>query len=129
MTETVLLINISDRNRSEKIAEVIKEEHITAKTVHKEDYGQTIGALAGIEELYDKNATYKGKELDGEMMVFAGVSDPALDRILAGMKREGIRVNCKSVMTPYNISWKIPDLYKELAKEHEAMTKMYSRKE
>ena len=127
MTQSVLLINISSEERKEKLSEIIRKEKLEVKLIRKEDYGQTIGALAGIEEFYDKKAVYKGGELDGEMMVFAGISDDALDNILAAMRKEGIRINCKSVMTPYNIAWKIPDLYTELAKEHEEMTKRFGK--
>lgn len=127
MTESVLLMNISSEERREVLSSLIKAEHLEVRYVEKEEYGQTIGALAGITELYDKNAVYKGKELRGEMMVFCGISDQTLDNILAAMRQAGIRINCKSVMTPYNIAWKLPDLYNELEREHEEMTKMYGK--
>lgn len=127
MLETVLLINISTSEREDRIRAIAEGEKLKVKVIRREDYGQTIGALAGIEELWDKSAIYSGKEIPDEMMVFAGISDEALDHILAGMRAAGIRINCKSVMTPYNIAWKIPDLYTELAREHEEMTKRYGK--
>lgn len=127
MKPTVILVNFKNKEKSDTIKGILKKENIVAREVAKEEYGQTIGALAGIEEFYDKDAVYSGAELGDEMLIFAGLEDNMLDNLLAAMRETGSRVNYKAVMTPYNISWKIPALYEELAKEHEEMTKRYGK--
>lgn len=127
MKPTVILVNFKNKEKLETIKGILKKENIVAREVAKEEYGQTIGAIAGIEEFYDKNAVYRGKELGDEMLIFAGLEDNMLDNILAAMRETGSRVNYKAVMTPYNIAWKIPALYEELSKEHEEMTKRYGK--
>ena len=127
MKPTVILINFKNKEKLERIKNILRNEKIEAREVAKEEYAQTIGAIAGIEEFYNKNAVYEGEELSDEMLIFAGLEDGMLDNVLASMRETGSRVNYKAVMTPYNIAWKIPDLFEELAKEHEEMTKRYGK--
>ena len=122
MKETVLLINFTDKKQLNGIKSILMLEKILIREVKKEEYAQQIGALAGIKELYREDAVYEGEDLEKEMMIFAGLSDAKLDKVLELMRRKKVKkVDYKAIMTPTNLTWKVADLYGELAKEHEAM--------
>lgn len=122
MRETVLLINFNNHKQLSGIKSILMLEKILIREVSKEEYGQTIGALAGIKELYNKEAVYEGEDLKKEMMVFAGLSDTKLDKVLQLMRQRKVgKVDYKAVLTPMNITWTVNELYTELAKEHAVM--------
>lgn len=123
MRETVLLINFNNHKQLSGIKSILMLEKILIREVSKEEYGQAIGALAGIKELYNKEAVYEGEDLKKEMMVFAGLSDTKLDKVLQLMRQRKVgKVDYKAVLTPMNITWTVDELYTELAKEHAVMS-------
>ena len=57
-------------------------------------------------------------------MVFAGLTEDHLNQMLFLMRKSGIApVNYKAILTDTNKNWTVPELYEELQREHEAMTK------
>ena len=74
------------------------------------------------EEASETDRIYEGEELADEMMVFAGVTGSHLDQILFMMRKKGMkRIDYKAVLTDTNSQWTVPELFKELEKEHAAM--------
>ena len=72
--------------------------------------------------LADTLNEFEGEELADEMMVFAGVTGSHLDQILFMMRKKGMkRIDYKAVLTDTNSQWTVPELFKELEKEHAAM--------
>ena len=119
MREMVLFINFEDRKKLRQIQSVLMTKKILMKQIAKEDYSQPLGALAGIKELYKENMPYNGPALEKEMMIFVNIPNATLDYILQSMRKKGIqKVDYKAVLTPTNLGWTIPELYKELEKEH-----------
>ena len=61
-------------------------------------------------------------------MTELAATPPAAQRILrpvcfaAAMARAGLRFPYKAVLTASNRLWRAPDLYREVVREHEAMT-------
>ena len=124
MRETILLINFTDKKQASDIKRIAMMNKIFCKDVSYEEYCQPIGALAGIKEIYKEGEVYTGDPIEKEMMIFCGLPEHKLDAMLMKMRQNKVkRVNYKAVLTPTNIGWYIPDLYKELAKEHEAFQK------
>ena len=124
MRETVLLINFQDKEQLREIQRMLLTVKLYMKKVEKEEYLNPLGFLAGIKELPALEEMYTGEELEKEMMVFAGVSEEHLNQMLYLMKKSGIKpVDYKAILTETNRTWTVPELYAELAKEHEAMTR------
>lgn len=122
MRETVLLFNIKDKKRVRDLQMICMSLRIRVRLVKKEEYFQPVGALAGMKEMEETEKTYDGEELADEMMVFAGVTGSHLDQILFIMRKKGMkRIDYKAVLTDTNCQWTVPELYKELEKEHAAM--------
>ena len=124
MRETILLINFKDKKQASDIKRIAMMNKILCKEVKYEEYCQPIGALAGIKEIYKEGEVYTGEPIEKEMMIFCGLPEHKLDAMLIKMRQNKVkRVDYKAVLTPTNIGWYIPDLYKELTKEHEAFEK------
>jgi len=111
MRETVLLFNIKDKKRAQELQMICMSLRIRVRLIKKEEYFQTVGVLAGMKEASET-----------EMMVFAGVTGSHLDQILFMMRKKGMkRIDYKAVLTDTNSQWTVPELFKELEKEHAAM--------
>lgn len=124
MKATVLLYNFQDKLYREQVKKILLVQRLSIKEVPKEEYLNPIGCYAGDEEVKVSEKRYEGMELDGEMMVFAGLSGEQIDKVLAGFRKNKVpRVNCKAVLTPTNRFWNALQLFEELKREHEAMYK------
>lgn len=128
MRETILLIHFEDEERARKIKLMALSLKLRIVQVKKEDYLQSIGYLAGVKEMEEDPEKYEGEELEKEMMVFAGFSRQKLDGLLQMMRKSGIRVDYKAILTEVNRTWTVPELYKELASEHESMQNVIAKK-
>ena len=60
--------------------------------------------------------------MQGEMLLFCGLTSNEIDRFLEASKRLGIPgVNLKAVLTGTNAAWSAEKLYREIAEEHRRM--------
>ena len=57
------------------------------------------------------------------MLVLCNFSEARLDALLQGMRRSGIRIALKAMLTESNAGWTFLQLYEELLEEHARMTK------
>lgn len=122
MKEIVLLYNIQDVERSEKIKKILEALRITVLKVEKRDYDLPIlQLLAG--KTVAEGEQFGGEELTDEMMVLA-VKNEQLDKILKALKTEGIYLPYKAVVTGENGWWDSVKLFKELKREHEVMSRI-----
>ena len=102
MRETVLLFNIKDKKRAQELQMICMSLRIRVRLIKKEEYFQPVGVLAGMKE---------ASETDGH-----------LDQILFMMRKKGMKgIDYKAVLTDTNSQWTVPELFKELEKEHAAM--------
>ena len=124
MRETILLIHFEDEERARKIKFMAMSLKMRIVQVKKDEYLQSVGYLAGVKGMEEKPEKYEGEELEKEMIVFAGLGKQKLDEMLKAMRKVGVRVEYKAVLTETNCTWTVPELYQELAAEHEAMKSM-----
>ena len=124
MRETVLLINFQDAKQLREIKMILLSMKIKMKTVEKKDYLQKIGYLAGLKDMEAVQEVYDGEELEKEVMIFANLREAQLDQILYRIRKNGVKkVDYKAILTDKNKDWNVPQLYEELAGEHEKMKK------
>lgn len=124
MRETVLLVNFQDKSRLREIQMMLMAVKLRVRLVEKSEYTNSIGCLAGVKDMAPAENAYDGEELEKEMMVFAGLTEEHLNQMLYLMRKSGMApVDYKAVLTETNQHWTVPELYEELAKEHEAMSK------
>lgn len=122
MRESVLLVNFKDKKQLKGIQMTAFLLKLKIRMIEEKDYLQPVGYLAGVEGIQSSEDIFSGTAPEHEMMVFAGVSDMKLQKLLSEMRKNGIRkVDRKAVLTPTNVQWNVIELYEELDKEHKAM--------
>ena len=123
MKETVLLINITDKQRLRKMKMALLPLKVRMRQVSQEEYLQPVGYLAGNKDVLSGQNNDSGEALEKEMVVFAAIGDNLLDRILAAMRKAGVQVDYKAVLTEHNQTWDCIQLYQELQREHQSFQK------
>ena len=122
MRETVLLFNIKDKKRAQELQMICMSLRIRVRPPPPAAPPPPAGVPAGLQEASETDRNYESEELADEMMVFAGVTGSHLDQILFMMRKNGMkRIDYKAVLTDTNSLWTVPELFKELEKEHAAM--------
>ncbi len=122
MKETILLFHFSDREKRNKVARALFPLKLKIKEVEKKDYLQPIGYLAGNKEIASVGEEYSGEELEGEMLVMAGLSSVRIDMVLKAIRKSGAgSIPYKASLTPTNQYWNAVQLFQEIQEEHEKM--------
>ena len=62
-------------------------------------------------------------QITAPMLVFVGLTDARLDAVLMNMRKRNVRIPYKAILTPHNQAWLPGNLFRELCKEHEIMSK------
>ena len=122
MKQAVLLCYNLASEKAQKIRLAAMRLKIRVRPVAKEEYGQTLAALCGMEETTD--AAYGGAGFEDEMLVMANFPAAMMNTFLGLFRRMGIApVALKAILTPTNAQWDSEKLHAEIASEHEAMMK------
>ena len=121
MRETILLFHFSDRDKRNRLARALLPLRIKIKEIPLEDYGRPVGFLAGIKELKADEELCNGDELSGELLVMAGLGSTRIDQVLRAIRKSGIKVPYKAVLTEANQRWNVWELFEEIKAEHERM--------
>lgn len=122
MKQAVLLCYNLAPEKAQKIRLAAMRLKIRVRPVAKEEYGQTLAALCGMEETTD--AAYGGAGFEDEMLVMANFPAAMMNTFLGLFRRMGIvPVALKAILTPTNAQWDSEKLHAEIASEHEAMMK------
>lgn len=85
------------------------------KAVDGTEYNQTLGFLAGLDK--KPAAPYEGELPEGSLLLFYQVEDAAVDKILKGIRKKGLDITYKALMTPTNRRWTVRRLYAEMERE------------
>ncbi len=100
------------------LSAVLGARGIAPRIVAPEELGLTVGALAGLDPPGDpgEKAPLHGET---ECLVLCGVSGEALDGLLEDLRRAGLYVPFKALLTPTNRGWRLDDLIGHLIGEHQ----------
>ena len=119
MRAKVLLYHLGEETETGKrLREVLREMKLLTLTVNEAQLGETVGRLAST------NAAASGAPLpervpEAAFMLLCALGDRQLDRLLANMRRAGVSVPYKAVLTEHNKDWKLCKLMEEVTREHE----------
>lgn len=122
MKSTVLCYNLKGTKKGKKIAMIFGYLGYRVRHVEKKEYLKSIGVLVGMDEDTEESADYEGAGFDAEMLVMHAATEEMLDKALFLMRKEGVRVDLKAMVTPNNRSWTSLELQEEISKEHQYMT-------
>ena len=115
----VLLYNISDDAKRQKIALTAWKLGIDARRVAPEDFAHPIGYLLSLEGF--SPSAEAAPPFDTEMLLMHDLSSAQFSAFLDALRRSRATVALKAVATEHNVSWSSAALCHELQQEHEAM--------
>lgn len=93
---------------------------VRLRTVRPAEYGQSLGALAGL--CPPDAAEAPSAPLPDEMLVLAHFRPGMLEALLDGFRQARIPpVALKAMLTETNAGWTPPELFREISAEHESM--------
>ena len=120
--ETVLLYNCSAPQWT-KLHQMLVMLRVRVRMVTPEQYGYPLEAVAA-GKVQGLQAAPVQEEFSDPMLVFCHLPDPKLEQVLVTMRRAGLPpIPLKAVLTPTNREWNSQQLWTELRREHEAMSK------
>lgn len=120
--ETVLYYDPQGGEQTTKLKAILVQMGVRIKNIAPEAVGQTIGCLLG-RKGFDARENPEAPALEQPMLVLDGFTDKRLEILLREMKKHGVSVAYKAIVTETNIGWLFHQLYDELAREHAAMGK------
>ena len=117
----ILFYQIRGEKRKQ-LKKICGELAIEVMVVSPAEYGEPVGALAGFPGMRKQGKPCVGAGVNGEMLVFIGMDDDALDEFLDACGADNVAATaCKAILTPHNAGWGGEKLYAELVKERQAM--------
>lgn len=121
---SALLYNLNHTERGNKVKFLFVRMGVKIKNVSKEEYLQKIGALVGIEGMAKTEPEYDGEGFPEEMIVLHNFSDRQINDMLKLFRDKDMpKVGLKAAVTETNSKWNSLELYEEIKKEHEQMSK------
>ena len=121
MRAKVLLYRLGEETeKGRTLRAVLAEQKLLTLSVRAEQTGEKVAKLVSA------NAALSGTQPpeqapEAEFMLLCSLGDRQLDRLLAAMRRAGVSVPYKAVLTEHNKNWIFADLVTEVAREHEAL--------
>lgn len=119
--ETVLYYDPRGGEQTAVLKSILVQMGARIKNVAPEAVGRTVGCLLG-RKGFDARENPEAPTLAEPMLVLDGFTDKRLEILLREMKKHGVSVPYKAIVTETNIGWIFHQLYEELAREHEAMS-------
>lgn len=121
MRSKVLLYRLGEETeKGAALRAVLREQKLLTLTVEENQLGETAGRLVSTNAAPVDAPVPEGAP-ETEFMLLCALGDHQLDRLLAAMRRAGVSVPYKAVLTETNKTWKLCKLIEEVAKEHELM--------
>jgi hypothetical protein len=109
--------------KTAKLKGVLIQMGIRIKNITPDQMNQTVGFLSGYQGFKEMEAE-ACPAVEEEMLVMKNFTSRRIDELLMNLKRAGVpKISLKAVVTESNCKWKMYDLYEELKKEHEEMSK------
>lgn len=113
-----ILIYLGDStNKQPLLEDILTTLHLRYFIVHDDLLHQTVGYLFNLYEEVPIQARTQ-VSFDMDFMVFNNVSDKKIIDINENMKKKGIEMKCKAMLTKHNINWALKDLLNEIEQEH-----------
>lgn len=112
--ETVMLFYVDDE-KQKAVSDAMEKLSVRVIVPKREKYGCTVGHLAGFAGFPESASEAVGRE--GELIIFAGINSKRLDTVLAALRKSGISIRFKAVVTAANQSFTIPELMEHMYAE------------
>lgn len=123
MKSVVLCYNLKGTKQGRKLGILCSFLGFRVKYVDKEEYDKPIGMLTGLDVPETEKMQAEDTGFDEEMIVIQLADNGMLDKLLHQMRKEGLNIPLKAIVTTKNVKWDSVTLYHEIKREHEAMMK------
>lgn len=120
--EKLLIFHLDD-TEYKKLEPIVRRLKIQYRQVAVSEYNQTLEALAAGRP-NPLTPAFTGKLPPESLLLMCGFSDKRMDRLLSELRKAGIAIDFKAVLTPTNQKWIVPKLLLEMHKERAAYAKM-----
>lgn len=116
----VLLYNLGEETSlGARLRSILESLGIQAEDVSNSQLNQKVGYLSGQSGYTENETPYEGEGSDAQFMLMANFSSAQVDRFLAAMSAQGIRIDHKAVTTAYNADYEFHQLIDDIKDEHE----------
>ena len=119
--EQILAFQIEE-GEVKKVREIANRMKAAFRVVEQRAYRQTIGDLLEQRQNFLVQ-DYTENQIKGSMIVMEGFREKRLDMLLKLLRDNGVRVDYKAVVTPFNRKWNVLQLYLEMERERAAYGK------
>lgn len=121
---SALLYNLSRTERGMKVKFLFVRMGVRIVNVSKAEYLQKIGALAGMDGMTKSEPEYEGEGFQEEMIVLHNFTDRQINDMLRLFREKDMpKIGLKAAVTETNSKWNSLELYEEIKREHEQMSK------
>ena len=127
MKEQVLLFHFEDSDRLNAVRKAMLPTHIPCTVIDAAACDQPLGTFVGLPVAEMPEAP--SAELTEEVLVLCGLSDAGIQLVLAALRKAGLYIPYKAMLTPTNKDWTVGQLFAELYEEHQAMMAMQKAKQ
>ena len=127
MTKPIILLYNIEPARRQQIEMLAAMRNIRTRAVAPGEYGESVGALCGVEALERPQGLWN--EFSEEMMVMGFFPQPLVSAFLDSFRQVGIpSVRLKAVLTETNMRWNSCQLRAELLREEAAFRAQMGKK-
>lgn len=121
MRPKALLYRLGEENETGRaLRAVLREQKILTLSVDETQLGETVGRLVSANGTAPGAPTTANAPEAG-FLLLCSLGDRQLERLLAAMRRAGVCVPYKAVLTEANRDWTLGSLIEAVVREHDAM--------
>ncbi|MDY4191772.1 MAG: DUF3783 domain-containing protein [Oscillospiraceae bacterium] len=124
----LVMLYALEEEKLAKTLKLLKARELPARKVLPEQAGETLGYLAGYAGFEASGGPAPSDAPREECMVLAGLEERELHSFLDDLRRAGVEIPLKAVVTGPNRGWTFARLMGELQKEREAISRMAKKK-
>ncbi len=117
MRETILLFG-GEEALTAHVQRAAAPLKVRVKFIPPEEYGNSLGYLAGDHSCPQAREPWAGGPVEQPLLLLAGMTGDKMGRVLDALRRHGLYIDYKAMLTPTNRFWDVPALYEEIAREH-----------
>ncbi|MBE7003693.1 MAG: DUF3783 domain-containing protein [Ruminococcaceae bacterium] len=124
MRAKVILYRLGeDSETGRALREVLREQKLLTLSAAEDQLTETVGRLVSTNCARPSTPLpLPDRVPETGFLLLCDLGERQLDRLLAAMRRAGVHVPHKAVLTPFNRDWTLCKLIEEVSREHASMT-------
>ena len=120
--EKLLVFHLDD-TEYKKLEQIARNLKIRCERVADSAYNQPLESLVSGKAI-PLTANYSGKVPSERLLLMCDFSDKRMDKLLFELRKAGVAIDFKAVLTPTNKKWTVLQLLFEMQKERAAYANM-----